>query len=229
MIPGMLTAAGIGLSIVSSTIAATQGAKQGQTGLASGLVNTSRQAGGGIGLAVLITLATQHTSHLIGTGQQVPEALTEGFRLAYLIGAGLTGDGRRSSPSGWCAVRRRSPARCCGGWPSRSPSRWRSAPSSRSTTRSAGPAARRSARTRHAGPTCSPPRRGCTRRSCASTGRPPSTSSPPATSSPPTSTTSTIPPLVGQSGPLILDSHLQPVWFRPVPINEVAGNLSLQR
>src|SRR6201999_3702691 len=58
MIPGLLTAAGIGLSIVPSTIAATQGAKQGQTGLASGLVNTSRQIGGGLGIAVLITLAT---------------------------------------------------------------------------------------------------------------------------------------------------------------------------
>src|ERR1700733_4284136 len=51
VIPGMLTAAGIGMSIVPSTIAATQGAKQGQAGLASGLVNTSRQVGGGLGIA----------------------------------------------------------------------------------------------------------------------------------------------------------------------------------
>ena len=51
MIPGLLTAAGIAMSIVPSTIAATQGAKQGQAGLASGLVNTSRQVGGGLGLA----------------------------------------------------------------------------------------------------------------------------------------------------------------------------------
>ena len=53
MIPGLLTAAGIAMSIVPSTIAATQGAKEGQAGLASGLVNTSRQVGGGLGLAVL--------------------------------------------------------------------------------------------------------------------------------------------------------------------------------
>ena len=72
MIPGMLTAAGIAMSIVPSTIAATQGAKEGQAGLASGLVNTSRQVGGGLGLAVLITLATQRTTHLIGAGEQVP-------------------------------------------------------------------------------------------------------------------------------------------------------------
>ena len=71
------------------TIAATQGAKQGQAGLASGLVNTSRQIGGGLGLAVLITLATTRSSHLIGGGQSVPQALTEGFRLGYYIAAGL--------------------------------------------------------------------------------------------------------------------------------------------
>ena len=88
-IPGVLTAAGIAMSIVPSTIAATQGAKEGQAGLASGLVNTSRQIGGGLGLVVLITLATQHSSNLIGDGVQVNDALTRGFRLAYFIAAGL--------------------------------------------------------------------------------------------------------------------------------------------
>ncbi|HZE03676.1 MAG TPA: MFS transporter, partial [Solirubrobacteraceae bacterium] len=66
ILPGVLTALGIGFSIVPSTIAATQSAQQGQAGLASGLVNTSRQVGGGLGLAVLISIATQYTSHLIG-------------------------------------------------------------------------------------------------------------------------------------------------------------------
>src|SRR5580693_616811 len=89
MLPGLLTAAGIAMSIVPSTIAATQGAKEGQAGLASGLVNTSRQIGGGLGLAVLVTLATQRSSHLIGTGHGVAQSLTDGFRLAYLIGGGL--------------------------------------------------------------------------------------------------------------------------------------------
>src|SRR4029077_17255044 len=63
--------------------------KQGQAGLASGLVNTSRQVGGGLGIAVLITLATARSSHLIGVGQAVPQALTEGFRLGFYIAAGL--------------------------------------------------------------------------------------------------------------------------------------------
>ena len=90
VIPGVLTTAGIALSIVPSTIAATHGAKEGQAGLASGLVNTSRQVGGGLGLALLITLATQHSTDLIGHGRQVADALTHGFRLAYLIAAALT-------------------------------------------------------------------------------------------------------------------------------------------
>src|SRR3984885_10156380 len=89
MLPGLLTAAGIAMSIVPSTIAATQGAKEGQAGLASGLVNTSRQVGGGLGLAILVTLATSRSSHLIGTGHGVAQSLTDGFRLAYLIGGGL--------------------------------------------------------------------------------------------------------------------------------------------
>ena len=90
VVPGILTAAGIGFSIVPSTIAATQGAKQGQAGLASGLVNTSRQVGGGLGLALLITLATQYTTQQIGKGHGVPQALTDGFRIGYIIAAGFT-------------------------------------------------------------------------------------------------------------------------------------------
>ncbi len=89
VLPGVLTAIGIGLSIVPSTIFATQGAGPAQAGLASGLVNTSRQAGGGIGLALLISLATAYTSAAIGRNVAVPVALTNGFRLAYLVGAGF--------------------------------------------------------------------------------------------------------------------------------------------
>ena len=89
IIPGLLTAGGIALSIVPSTIAATQGAKPGRAGLASGLVNTSRQIGGGLGLAILITLATSRTSSLLGHTTDTNQALVEGFRLTFYICAGL--------------------------------------------------------------------------------------------------------------------------------------------
>ncbi len=89
VLPGVLTATGIGLSVVPSTIFATQGAGAGQAGLASGLVNTSRQVGAGVGLALLATLATQVTSAAVGRNVPVPQALTDGFRLAYVVGAGF--------------------------------------------------------------------------------------------------------------------------------------------
>ena len=89
MIPGILTAAGIGFSIVPSTIAATQAADPERAGFAAGLANTSRQVGFGLGLAVIISIATQITSDQVGNNVGVPEALTHGFRVGYLIGAGL--------------------------------------------------------------------------------------------------------------------------------------------
>jgi EmrB/QacA subfamily drug resistance transporter len=89
VLPGLLVGSGIGLSVVASTIAATQSVQPAQAGLASGLVNTSRQAGGGLGIALLISFATSYTTHQIGLNRPVPESLTAGFRLAYLIAAGL--------------------------------------------------------------------------------------------------------------------------------------------
>ncbi|MGA9875730.1 MAG: MFS transporter [Solirubrobacteraceae bacterium] len=226
MIPGLLTAAGIAMSIVPSTIAATQGAKEGQAGLASGLVNTSRQIGGGLGLAVLVTLATQRSSHLIGTGQQVPQALTDGFRLAYLIGAGLAGTAalvtfttlpKLSAAASPAAVRRLAFAVAvvlatflaldlafAGS---------HGAPVGAYTTRGAYSFVTE--------PTLHPPklvREGTTATNRLAGGY---------------ILTANFynlnyPPLVGQSGPLILDANLQPVWFQPVPEKVVASNLSLQ-
>ena len=89
VLPGVLVAIGIGLSVVSSTIAATQFARPDQAGLTSSLVNTSRQVGGGLGLAVLLSIATQHTAALIGDGNGVDQSLTDGFSLAYIIAACL--------------------------------------------------------------------------------------------------------------------------------------------
>jgi EmrB/QacA subfamily drug resistance transporter len=94
MLPGLFVATGIGLSVVPSTIAATAGAAPSEAGLASGLVNTSRQMGGALGLAILTSLAALYTSHLMSVDFRAPIlALTDGFRLAYLIGAAFAATG----------------------------------------------------------------------------------------------------------------------------------------
>ncbi len=225
MIPGLLTAAGIAMSIVPSTIAATQGAKEGQAGLASGLVNTSRQIGGGLGLAVLVTLATQRSSHLIGTGQQVPQALTDGFRLAYLIGAGLAAAAALVTftalpkPAGALNAAARPLAVAIGvvvaGFVAVDLAFAGShgAPVGAYTTRGAYSFVTE--------PSLHPPKLQIDGPVLAGKLAPGYIF-----------TTNfynlNYPPLVGQSGPLILDRNLQPVWFQPVPESVVASNLSLQ-
>jgi EmrB/QacA subfamily drug resistance transporter len=86
---GMLTALGAGWTLVPATIVAVKGVPAAQNGLASGVVNTSRLVGGTLGLAVLTTLATSRTNELLGGGTAQLEALTDGYRLAFFIGAGL--------------------------------------------------------------------------------------------------------------------------------------------
>jgi predicted MFS family arabinose efflux permease len=86
--PSVVTAAGIGFSFVPVTIAATAGVRRPEAGLASGLVNTSRQVGGSIGLALLATVATQRT-HSVGGAVSGVAALTDGFQRAFLVGAGF--------------------------------------------------------------------------------------------------------------------------------------------
>ncbi len=89
--PSLLAAVGLGFSFVTTTIAAVSGVKERESGLASGLINTSQQVGGAIGLAVLSTIATSTTDDLLaesgGDPSAVPNALTEGFQDAFFGGA----------------------------------------------------------------------------------------------------------------------------------------------
>ncbi len=84
--PALLCSAGIGFSFVPVTIAATACVHRAEAGLASGLVNTSRQMGGSVGLALLATVATQRSAALDGDFSRL-EALTEGFHRAFALGA----------------------------------------------------------------------------------------------------------------------------------------------
>jgi predicted MFS family arabinose efflux permease len=80
---------GAGLGFPSLMMLAMSGATPEDSGLASGLINTSVQVGGAIGLAVLATLATERTSTLRADGDSINAALNGGYHLAYLIGAAL--------------------------------------------------------------------------------------------------------------------------------------------
>jgi EmrB/QacA subfamily drug resistance transporter len=86
--PSLLAAIGLGLGFVTSTIAAVSGVEEREQGLASGLINTSQQIGGALGLAVLSTIATSRTDHVLAGGtSSLPGALTDGFQSAFLGGA----------------------------------------------------------------------------------------------------------------------------------------------
>jgi EmrB/QacA subfamily drug resistance transporter len=89
--PMLLVGVGVGTAFPSLMTLAMSGATPSDSGLASGLVNTSMQVGGAIGLAVLATLATQRTGHLLAAGASQAAALNSGYHLAYLVGAALVG------------------------------------------------------------------------------------------------------------------------------------------
>jgi EmrB/QacA subfamily drug resistance transporter len=86
---GIFTAAGLGTAFAPVTIAALAGVAPAESGLASGLVNTSRLLGGALGLAVLATIATERTASLTHGAAPTATALTAGFERAFEVGAGF--------------------------------------------------------------------------------------------------------------------------------------------
>lgn len=89
----LLLGTGVALAFPSLMTLAMSGATQEDAGLASGLVNTTAQVGGALGLAVLATVAATETSAAREAGSSAATALVEGYQLAYLVGAALVGLG----------------------------------------------------------------------------------------------------------------------------------------
>jgi EmrB/QacA subfamily drug resistance transporter len=87
--PLVLFGVGLGLSFVPMTIAATTGVPVHQAGLASGLINTTRQVGGAVGLAAMATIAASTAVHRVAAGASQGAALTGGYDQAFLISAVL--------------------------------------------------------------------------------------------------------------------------------------------
>jgi EmrB/QacA subfamily drug resistance transporter len=88
LLPGFLVlGVGIGFSFVPISIAALAGVRPAEAGLASGLINTSQQVGGALGIAVLSTIATSTSEDSLASGAIPPQALVDGFSSAFLVGA----------------------------------------------------------------------------------------------------------------------------------------------
>ena len=86
--PGMLLLGiGAGMALNPVLLAAMSDVTQSESGLASGMVNTSFMMGGALGLAVLASVAAARTESLLGAEAAPPAALTGGYQLAFLIGA----------------------------------------------------------------------------------------------------------------------------------------------
>ncbi len=100
LLPGiMLISIGMGMTFVPVTLIATSGISPGDAGLASGLLNTSQQIGGALGLAILSTLATAETTGALDglgrepTAAENASALVDGFHIAYIAGAAFLAAG----------------------------------------------------------------------------------------------------------------------------------------
>jgi MFS family permease len=87
LLPGfLLVGIGLGFSFVPISIAALAGVQSSEAGLASGLINTSQQIGGALGIAALSTIATSRTEDAIAGGSAQADALVHGFTGAFVAG-----------------------------------------------------------------------------------------------------------------------------------------------
>ena len=115
--------AGAGVAFPALMMLAMSGATPSDAGLASGLVNTTGQVGGAIGLALLATLSTERTQTLLADGESNAAALNGGYHVAYLIGAACAVVAIVTAVT---VLRRRRPARTA--WPSQEQSGARGQP-----------------------------------------------------------------------------------------------------
>ena len=101
--PMVFTGAGTAFAFIPISIAALAGVKEQQAGLASGMLNTSQQLGGAIGIAIASSVAASHTHSMLHAGHAAPAALTGGFQQALWV---LDGIGLLAVPAIFALVRR---------------------------------------------------------------------------------------------------------------------------
>jgi EmrB/QacA subfamily drug resistance transporter len=86
LLPGYLMVGfGLAFSFIPMSIAALAGVENDEAGLASGLINTSQQIGGALGVAIAATVAFTHANTLLASGHDAPSAQTSGFSLAFWV------------------------------------------------------------------------------------------------------------------------------------------------
>jgi MFS family permease len=109
--PFVLLGFGLGPVITALTAAATDHVPEQEAGLASGLINTTQQVGGAIGLAVLVSLAGHKAEAAAAPGggppSEQPAALVEGFQLAFYVGGAISAAAIVFAALGMWASRRR--------------------------------------------------------------------------------------------------------------------------